>query len=322
MSATFQGSFVAMVTPFRNGQVDEAKVRELVEWHVSSGTDAIVPCGTTGEAVTMDAAERFQVVRRVVRQSRRRVPVIAGTGSNSTAATVTLTKDARRAGADAALVVTPYYNKPTQEGLYRHFRPEFLRALRQLADEHEALLIFDEIQTGLGLTGKLWAFQHVDVTPDLVVFGKKMQVCGVFAGPRVDEVPQNVFVEPSRLGSTWGGNLTDMVRATRYLEIIAEERLVENARDVGAHLLQRLQELAPAHPRLVSNVRGRGLLCALDLPTPEQREALRKALYAEGLLILQCGTHGLRFRPPLDITPAEIDEGIAILQRTLEAASL
>lgn len=213
----------------------------------------------------------------------------------------------------AAILIEPIQS----EGGDNHFRPEFLQRLREIADEQEALLLFDEIQTGLGLTGRMWACQHAGVMPDVLIFGKKMQVCGLFASARVDQAERNVFIELSRIGSTWGGNLTDMVRATRYLEIIAEEKLVENAAAVGAHLQGRLQGLAQAFPDRVSNVRGLGLMGALDLPSPEAREAARKACYAEGLLILQCGPKGLRFRPPLDVTAAEIDEGIAIIGKVL-----
>jgi len=122
MRPTIQGSIVAMVTPFRNGAVDEAKVRELVEWHVASGTDGIVPCGTTGESPTLTHDEHKRVVEIVVDAARGRIPIIAGTGSNSTAEAIDLTRHAKTAGARAALVVNPYYNRPTQEGLYRHFR--------------------------------------------------------------------------------------------------------------------------------------------------------------------------------------------------------
>src|SRR5436309_9882108 len=122
MSAPFQGSFVALVTPFRNGRLDEAKVRELVEFHVSHGTDGIIPCGTTGESPTLSHDEHKRVVEIVVETAGRRLPVVAGTGSNSTAEAIDLTRHAERAGARGALVVNPYYNKPTQEGLYRHFR--------------------------------------------------------------------------------------------------------------------------------------------------------------------------------------------------------
>jgi 4-hydroxy-tetrahydrodipicolinate synthase len=111
-----------MVTPFRDGQVDEAKLRELVEFHVTHGTDGLVPCGTTGESPTLSHAEHKRVVEIVVEAAAGRIPVVAGTGSNSTAEAIDMTVHAARAGADAALLVSPYYNKPTQEGLYRHFR--------------------------------------------------------------------------------------------------------------------------------------------------------------------------------------------------------
>ena len=122
MSARFQGSFVAMVTPFRNGRVDEAKLRDLVDFHVAHGTDGLIPCGTTGESPTLSHDEHKRVVEVVVEAAGGRIPVVAGTGSNSTAEAIDLTKHAERAGAAGALVVNPYYNKPTQEGLYRHFR--------------------------------------------------------------------------------------------------------------------------------------------------------------------------------------------------------
>jgi 4-hydroxy-tetrahydrodipicolinate synthase len=122
MSTTFSGSFVAMVTPFKNGKIDEAKVRELVEMHVAGGTDGLIPCGTTGESPTLSHDEHRRLVELVVEAARQRITVIAGTGSNATSEAVDLTKHAERAGANGALVVSPYYNKPTQEGLYRHFR--------------------------------------------------------------------------------------------------------------------------------------------------------------------------------------------------------
>ena len=117
----FKGSIVAIVTPFCKGQVDYEKLRELVEFQISGGTDAIVPCGTTGEASTLDYDEHIQVVRTVVEQVKGRVPVVAGTGSNSTAEAIELSQKAKDAGVDGVLLVTPYYNKPTQEGLVRHY---------------------------------------------------------------------------------------------------------------------------------------------------------------------------------------------------------
>jgi 4-hydroxy-tetrahydrodipicolinate synthase len=122
MRRTFQGSLVAMVTPFHDGRVDEGKLRELVEFHVAHGTDGLVPCGTTGESPTLTHDEHKRVVEIVIQEARGRIPVVAGTGSNSTAEAIDMTLHAARAGAAGALLVTPYYNKPTQQGLYEHFR--------------------------------------------------------------------------------------------------------------------------------------------------------------------------------------------------------
>jgi len=204
------------------------------------------------------------------------------------------------------------------EGGDNHFRPEFLRDLRQVADEQEALLIFDEVQTGMGLTGRMWAHQHWDVKPDLIAFGKKTQVCGMMAGPRLDEEPENVFRVGSRLNSTWGGNLTDMVRCQRYLEIMAEERLVEHAATAGEHLRRGLERLQTERPELVSNARGLGLMCAVDLPDGATRDAVAQTMYELGAIILGCGTRSLRFRTPLDVTIAELDEALALMRRALD----
>ena len=122
MNPIFTGSYVALVTPFRNGKVDEAKLRELVEMHAANGTDGLVPCGTTGESPTLSHDEHKRVVEVVIEAARKRMKILAGTGSNSTSEAIELTRHAEKAGADGALVVNPYYNKPTQEGLYRHFR--------------------------------------------------------------------------------------------------------------------------------------------------------------------------------------------------------
>jgi L-lysine 6-transaminase len=208
------------------------------------------------------------------------------------------------------------------EGGDNHFRPEFLRALRQLADENQALLIFDEVQTGMGITGRMWAHQHWDVRPDLLAFGKKTQVCGMMAGTRIDDEPKNVFRESSRINSTWGGNLTDMVRGQRYLEIMAEEKLVEHAAAAGAHLLRGLERLQGDRPDLVSNARGLGLMCAIDLPDGAMRDAVAQHMYELGAIILGCGERGLRFRPPLDVTVAELDEALDLVRRALDRASL
>jgi len=204
------------------------------------------------------------------------------------------------------------------EGGDNHFRPEFLRELRRICDEREALLIFDEVQTGIGLTGSMWAHEALGVIPDIVSFGKKTQVCGILAGPRIDEVPDNVFKLSSRINSTWGGNLVDMVRFTRILEVIEEEGLVENAATIGAYLLEQIRSLQEWHPLTISNARGRGLLCAFDFPDTATRDSFRKECYDRGLIILGCGSHSIRFRPPLNLTRAEVDRGMAIIRQVVE----
>ena len=177
----------------------------------------------------------------------------------------------------------------------------------RLCDEFDALLIFDEVQTGCGLTGTAWAYQQLGVVPDVVAFGKKTQVCGVMAGRRVDEVADNVFAVSSRINSTWGGNLTDMVRARRILETIEAEGLFGNAARQGRHLLARLDELAQRFPHTVLDVRGRGLMCAFSLPTAAERDELLRRLESRGVLMLACGETSVRFRPALTVGRVEID---------------
>jgi L-lysine 6-transaminase len=209
-------------------------------------------------------------------------------------------------------------HEPIQgEGGDNHFRPEFFKALRQLADENDAMLIIDEVQTGIGMTGKMWAHQHF-VQPDMISFGKKTQVCGFLCSRRIDEVPENVFKVSSRLNSTWGGNLVDMVRAQKYLEVIQEENLVENARVVGEHLLSRLHELESEFPAVVSNSRGLGLFCAFDVATPEARTGIRNRCFDKGLIILPSGERAIRFRPALNVTKQEIDLGISIIRESIQ----
>ncbi len=118
----FKGSIVAIVTPFKDGKFDEKAYSKLIEWHIAQGTRGIVPCGTTGEASTLDFEEHYRVIEVAVKTARKRIPIIAGTGANATDEAITLTRKAEYLGADGALLVTPYYNKPTQEGLYRHYK--------------------------------------------------------------------------------------------------------------------------------------------------------------------------------------------------------
>lgn len=204
------------------------------------------------------------------------------------------------------------------EGGDRHFRKEFHLALRELADKHEALLIYDEVQTGVGMTGKFWAHEHY-VNPDIISFGKKAQVCGVLAGPRVDEVETNCFNVSSRINSTWGGNLVDMVRFGKILDIIEEDNLVENAAEVGNYLVSKLKELCAQHDHL-SNPRGLGLFAAIDLPDSHSRDAVISECMQNGLMILSCGPNTVRFRPPLTITKQQIDEGLDILTKAYSTA--
>lgn len=209
----------------------------------------------------------------------------------------------------AAIIIEPIQG----EGGDNHFRGEFLKKLRAICDENEMLLIFDEVQTGLGTTGRTWCSEHFGVKPDLMAFGKKVQVCGVMAGPRLDEVPDNAFQLPSRLNSTWGGNYTDMIRSTHFLRIIEKEGLVENARKVGDYFLNALRDLQNEQP-MISAVRGRGLFIAFDLPDPKTRDEFWKGLFDRGLLVLKSGERAIRFRPALDITTEVIDEAIGLLR--------
>ena len=207
------------------------------------------------------------------------------------------------------------------EGGDRHFRPEFFNAMRQLCDEYDALLIFDEVQTGCGLTGTPWAYQQLGVQPDAVAFGKKTQVCGVMAGGRVDEIADNVFSVASRLNSTWGGNLADMVRARRILEVIEADGLFDHAAEQGRYLLARLDELAQDLPAVVHDPRGRGLMCAFSLPTTADRDEVVRELWQRCVIVLPSGEDGVRFRPALTVSRHEIDAAISAVRGALTAVS-
>lgn len=197
------------------------------------------------------------------------------------------------------------------EGGDNHFRDEFFVGLRNLCDLNEVLLIFDEVQTGIGITGKMWAFDHFSVKPDIISFGKKAQVCGVLANKeKFDEIPNNVFRESSRINSTFGGNFIDILRFQLILEVIEKENLVENARVVGEYLLLALQGLAQKYPDVISKARGRGLMCAIDLPTGEERNRLQELLYQEEVIVLCCGDRSIRFRPHLNVSTTEIQLAI------------
>ncbi|MDN5571410.1 MAG: L-lysine 6-transaminase [Propionibacteriaceae bacterium] len=227
--------------------------------------------------------------------------------------------------AEAAFAAHPhdiaaFIAEPIQgEGGDHRFRPEFLAAMKEMVHAHDALFLFDEVQTGGGMTGTPWAWQHYGVVPDVMSFGKKLQVCGITAGGRVDEVRDNVFEVPSRINSTWGGNLTDMVRSRRIMEIIERDDLMGNARRVGEHLLARLVDLSVRHAS-VTNPRGIGLMCAISLPDGAARaEALRRLADDERILMLGCGRRSLRVRPPLTVDVATIDRALDAIDRVLTA---
>lgn len=204
------------------------------------------------------------------------------------------------------------------EGGDNHFRQEFHQGLRDLADEYDALLIYDEVQTGVGLTGKFWGHQHY-VKPDILAFGKKAQVCGILASNRIDDIDTHCFKVSSRINSTWGGNLVDMVRFDRILEVIEEDNLVENARVTGEHLLSQINKWADTSEHL-SNPRGKGLLCSIDLPNKHSRDELVKEAFNNGLMILGCGQKTIRFRPPLTINKEQLNDGMEILRKSFDDA--
>jgi len=203
------------------------------------------------------------------------------------------------------------------EGGDNHFRKEFFEQLRTICDENEMLLIFDEVQTGVGMTGKWWAHQHY-VQPDIISFGKKSQVCGILVGERVDEIDDNVFHTPSRINSTWGGNIVDMMRFKKYLEIIQEENLVDNAAVVGDYLLGRLTDMQQKYPALLSNARGKGLYSAIDLPNGEIRAKAIAKMFERNVIILGCGKQSMRFRPALNIKEIHIDEALDTMESVLK----
>lgn len=213
-----------------------------------------------------------------------------------------------------AIIIEPIQS----EGGDNHLREEFLIQLKTLADENEAFLIYDEVQTGVGLTGKFWCHQHFSekARPDIIAFGKKMQVCGILVGNKVDEVEKNVFKIPSRINSTWGGNLVDMVRSSQILQIIADDQLCENAEKVGTYLKDNLANLAQQFDKM-TNVRGRGLLCSFDFPNKDMRNTFISKGLEHNVMFLGCGEKTIRFRPALCIEQKHIDEGLTVMEKIL-----
>lgn len=209
-------------------------------------------------------------------------------------------------GGVAALIIEPIQG----EGGDNHFTPEFFHALRELTYNYEALLIFDEVQSGMGITGKTWCYEHFGVTPDILVFGKKTQVCGIAATSKIDEIPNNVFTVAGRINSTWGGNIVDMVRFQMYRQIMDIDGLVENAAIKGSYFLSKLMELP------VENPRGKGLMLAFDLPSAEERSRFLEKL-SKNMLVLKSGDRSVRLRPFLDITKDDVDQAIDFIKNAL-----
>lgn len=209
----------------------------------------------------------------------------------------------------AAIIIEPIQG----EGGDNHFRGEFLRALRRIANQKEALLIFDEVQAGLGATGEMWCFEHFGVRPDILIFGKRTQISGIAATRRIDDV-DNVFKVPSRINSTFGGDLVDMVRCARYLEVIYKENLLENASRQGRFLLEGLLDISKRKP-VMTNVRGRGLILAFDLPGSRRARFIQEA-YRQGLLLSGCGERSIRLRPMLTVNRSECEEALGLLEKS------
>jgi L-lysine 6-transaminase len=226
---------------------------------------------------------------------------------------------ARRAFEDNPHDVACFIAEPIQgEGGDNHMRAEFLQAMQALCHEYDALFVLDEVQTGVGMTGTKWAYQQLGLEPDIVAFAKKVQLGGIMAGRRVDQVPDNVFQVSGRINSTWGGGLVDMVRARRILEIIERDDLVTHAAAVGSWFLDGLRDLEARHAPVAANSRGRGLMSAIDLSDSGLRdEVVRRLRTEEQVIALPCGERAVRFRPALSVTQDELGIALRALDRVL-----
>jgi len=212
----------------------------------------------------------------------------------------------------AAIVIEPMQG----EGGDNHFRDEFLQKLRQYADEREALLIFDEVQTGFYGSGKPWLWQHSGVRPDVVSFGKKTQTCGIYAGSRIDEVPDNVFKLSSRINSTWGGNLVDMVRCTQFIKIIERDNIADLVTKVGDYIVAGLRDIQK-ETEIYTSVRGKGSLIAFTMENPDQRANMLQSLFKEKVLALPSGKRSVSIRLPLVM---KMEDASELLNRTRNAS--
>ena len=216
----------------------------------------------------------------------------------------------------AAIIIEPIQG----EGGDNHFRDDFMVSLRNICDENDIILIFDEVQTGVGITGKMWAHEYFSVKPDIISFGKKAQVCGMMASSKICDYDDNVFKESSRINSTFGGNLVDMYRFKLILEIMCQENLFSNAQEMGTYLLEHIHRLANEFPGYISNPRGLGLFCAFDLPSETERDKMIAELFKNKVIILGSGDNSIRFRPHLNVKKEDID--LAIEKINMVAQSL
>jgi len=207
----------------------------------------------------------------------------------------------------AAIIVEPIQG----EGGDNHFPNEFFTNLRRIADERDSLLIFDEVQTGMGMTGKMWAYEHFDVVPDMMCFGKKTQVCGFCSTKRIDEIENNVFHTSGRINSTWGGNIVDMVRFLYIIDEMQKSNLVQNSHDVGRHLLWSLRKLP-----IIDNVRGKGLMIAFDLDCEQMRDDVMNLLL-KNMIVLKCGKKSIRLRPPLTFSEKDADAACSFIHKAI-----
>ncbi len=214
----------------------------------------------------------------------------------------------------ACIIIEPIQG----EGGDNYFRKEFFQKLREICDKEEILLIFDEVQTGMGMTGKMWAFQHYDVIPDVISFGKKTQVCGILANKeKLDQIPNNVFKESSRINSTFGGNYIDMLRFKLILEVIEKENLVHNAEEKGKYIIDRLNDIAK-HTNKVHSVRGLGLFIAFDFDSDINRSAFINKCFDNKMIILPCGEKSVRLRPHLNLSFKEVNKALEIIKLALK----
>ncbi len=211
--------------------------------------------------------------------------------------------------------VAAFIMEPIQgEAGDNHFRKEFFERAIEVVHENDALFIVDEVQSGMGVTGKWWAHQHFGIEPDILAFGKKSQICGIMAGSKIDEVEENVFKVSSRINSTWGGNLADMVRATKIIEIMKKYDLLRNAERMGKIIVEFLEEMNNKFPNIVNNPRGRGVMDAIDFRDGKTRDEFFDRLYAKGVVVLKASERTIRLRPPLILQ----EEDISIFSEKVE----